>query len=112
MTTEIMERKGHRFAVVPLKDFQRLQHDAEMLADIQAYDAAKSRNEEMFPSELADRLVAGESPIRVFRQHRGLTQERLAKAAKIARPYLCEIESGRKQGSVTVLKAIARALKL
>jgi len=86
--------------------------ETETLDDIRAYDAAKSRNEEMFPSEIVDRLVAGESPIRVFREYRGLTQEQLATAAKIARAYLAEIESGRKQGSVAVLKAVAIALKL
>jgi DNA-binding XRE family transcriptional regulator len=112
MKTQIIERKGRRFAVVPLKDFEQLKHDARMLDDIRAYDAAKSRKEEAFPSEVARQLVAGESPIRVFRHHRGLTQEQLARAAKIARPYLAEIEAGRKQGSVSVLKAIAAALKL
>ena len=112
MKTEIIERKGKRFVVVPLKDFEQLRHDAEMLDDVRAYDAAKARKEEAFPSGLADRLVGGENPIRVFREHRGLSQERLAKAAKIARPYLAELESGRKQGSVAVLKRIALALGL
>lgn len=112
MKTEIIERKGKRFALVPLKDYEQLTHDAEMLADVRTYDAAKHQKDETFPSDVADQLVAGVNPVRVFRKHRGLTQARLAKAAKIARPYLAEIESGRKQGSVTVLKAIAAALKL
>jgi DNA-binding XRE family transcriptional regulator len=112
MKTEIIEKKGRRFAVVPLKDFEQLKHDAEMLGDIRAYDAAKTRKEEAFPADVADRLVAGENPIRVFRDYRGLTQEQLAKAAKIARPYLAEIESGRKEGSISVLRAIAATLKL
>ena len=112
MKTQIIERKGRRFAVVPLKDFERLQHNAEMLDDIRAYDAAKARKEEAFPPKVAERLVGGESPIRVFRDYRGLTQEQLAKSAKIARPYLAEIEAGGKQGSISVLRAIAAALKL
>ena len=110
MKTEIIERKGRQFAVVPLKDFEQLKHDAEMMDDIRAYDAAKARKEEFFPSDLADRLVRGESPIRVFREHRGLTQQQLAKSAKVARPYIAELESGRKKGSVGVLKAIAAVL--
>jgi DNA-binding XRE family transcriptional regulator len=112
MKAEIIEKKGRRFAVVPLKDFEQLKHDAEMLDDIRAYDAAKTRKDEAFPSEVVKRLVAGESPIRVFRDYRGLTQEQLAKSAKIARAYLAEIEAGRKEGSVSVLRAIATALKL
>ncbi|HEY4311616.1 MAG TPA: helix-turn-helix transcriptional regulator [Pirellulales bacterium] len=112
MKTEIIERKGKQFAVVPLKEFERLVHDADMLEDIAGYDEAKARKDEMFPSEVADRLVDGESPIRVFREYRKLTQEQLAKAAGIARAYLTELEGGKKQGSVTVLKKIADALKL
>ncbi len=112
MKPQIIERKGRQFAVVPLRDFEQLKHDARMLDDIRAYDAAKSRNEEAFPSEVANRLVAGENPIRVFRDYRGLTQQQLAKLAKIARAYLAQIEAGRKQGSVSVLRAIAKALKL
>ncbi len=110
MKTQIIQRKGKRFAMVPLRDFERLRHDAEMLDDIRAYDAAKSRKEEAFPSQVADRLIAGQNPIRVFREYRQLTQEQLAKAADIARPYLTELESGKKTGSVSVLKSIATAL--
>jgi DNA-binding XRE family transcriptional regulator len=112
MKTQVIEKKGRQFAVVPLDEFEQLVQDAETLRDIRAYDAAKSRREEAFPSEVAKRLVSGENPIRVFRDHRGLTQEQLARSAKIARPYLAEIESGRKEGSVAVLKAIAKVLKL
>jgi hypothetical protein len=36
MKTQIIERKGKRFAVVPLKAFEQLVHDAEMLDDIAA----------------------------------------------------------------------------
>lgn len=112
MKTEIIEHKGKRFALVPLKEFEQMRHDVEMLDDIRAYDAAKSRKEEAFPSDVADRIIDGESPILVFREHRGLTQEALAKSAKIARPYLAELESGKKQGSVTVLRTIAKLLKV
>lgn len=112
MKTEIIERKGRRFAVVPLKEFEQLVHDAEMLEDIRAYDAAKARKDEAFPAEVAKRLINGENPIRVFREHRGLTQEQLARAAKIARPYLTEIETGKKTGAVSVLKAIAECLRV
>jgi len=110
--TEIIQRKGKRFAVVPLKAFEQLVQDAEMLDDIRAYDSAKRREEENFPAEVADRILDGENPIRMFREYRGMTQEALAKAAHIARPYVAELESGKKKGSVSVLRAIASVLKV
>jgi DNA-binding XRE family transcriptional regulator len=112
MKTEIIERRGKSFAVVPLKEFERLRHDAQMLDDIRAYDTAKSRREETFPADVADRLVEGENPIRVFRQYRGLTQEQLAKTARVARAYVAQLETGKKQGSVAVLRSIAEVLRV
>lgn len=112
MKTRLIQRKVRQFAVVPLKDFKQLVQDAQMLSDIRAFDAAKARNEESFPSEVVQQLLAGAYPIRVFRQHRGLTQAKLAKTAKIARPYLAQLETGRRQGSVNVLGRIAQILEV
>lgn len=112
MKTQIIERRGKRFAVVPEKEYEQLKHEAEMLDDIRAYDAAKARKDELFPKPVADRLIDGENPIRVFREHRGLTQAQLATAARIARPYLTELETNKKRGSVTVLSAIAKVLEV
>ena len=39
-----------------------------------------------------------------------MTQADLAKAAEISRPYLTEIETGKKDGSIRALKSIAGAL--
>ncbi len=58
----------------------------------------------------AKRLLAGESPIRIWREKRGLTQRALAAAAAIPAGYLSEIESGKKPGSVAAFRALARTL--
>jgi hypothetical protein len=41
MRIETITRKGREFAVIPLEDLQKLMEDAEMLADVRAYDAVK-----------------------------------------------------------------------
>ena len=87
--------------------------DAEMLRDVREFREAKAVNEETFPSEVVNRLILNEeSPIRVYRDHRGLTQQQLADKCGIQRAYLAEIETRRKSGSVNLatLKAIAAAL--
>jgi len=48
----------------------------------------------------------------VWREHRGLTQQPLAKAIGISVPYLSQIESGKRRGSAKVLAAIAKELGL
>ncbi len=50
--------------------------------------------------------------MRVWREHRGLGVNALARAANISAPYLSEIENGSKPGSAAVLKKIASALEI
>jgi DNA-binding XRE family transcriptional regulator len=116
MHIEKITRKGREFAVIPFDDFQKLIQDAEMLADVKAYDAAKRRLEraedELIPLEITARRLAGESTVKVWRQHRGLTQEALAKASTVSRPMIAAIEAGRKKGGIGTLKKLAGALKV
>lgn len=97
------ERLGKDKIVINLEDF-------ENLMDIIAYDQAKARCQEIFPADMADRLIAGENPVRVFRTYRGLSQESLAKASGISRAMIAQIETGRKSGSVDTLKKLSTAL--
>lgn len=46
----------------------------------------------------------------LWRVHRGLTQEGLSKRARITRPNLSAIERGRREVSLTTLRALALAL--
>ena len=56
-------------------------------------------------SALARRVGAR---LRAARLARGLTQRAAAKAAGIAAPYLCQIESGQRQATVATLARVAR----
>jgi DNA-binding XRE family transcriptional regulator len=116
MRVETIVRKGREFAVIPMERLQRLMEDAEMLADVKAYDAAKARLEagedELIPLEITERRLRGEAVLRVWREYRKLTQERLAKKAKVSRALIAAIETKRKAGSVSTLKKLGAALDL
>jgi mRNA interferase RelE/StbE len=92
--------------------------DAEDRAAIRAgraFEAAHGRGflrENSLSGDEARRLLDGESPVRVWRGKRGLTQRALAAAAGIAPGYLADIEAGRKSGSAEVLSRLARALRV
>ena len=116
MRIEKVIRKGREFALVPVEHLQKLMDDAEMLADVRAYDAAKSRldrgDDEVIPFEMAERRLAGESPVRVWRDHRALTQAELAKVSKVSRTMIAAIEAGHKTGGIATLKRLAAALRV
>ena len=70
-------------------------------------------NDNDLPNDVLDRLAARqESPIRIMRKHRGLTQDELAKKAGISRPYLTEIETGKKDGSIRAMRSLAKILNV
>jgi len=89
--------------------------DAEMTQDILDFDEAMKdieQGEELVPSEVVYAILDGGNPVRVWREYRGYTQDELAKAAGISKPYLSQIETGKRRGTAKVLAAIAKALDL
>ena len=100
------------FAVIPWREYTRLaMMDTDAgLTDEELYDHAKTVGEESFPIEVTDRLLAGEKAVRVYRDHRGMTQKQLAHSAGINALYLSQIERGRRTGSARTLSALAEAL--
>ncbi|HTV33332.1 MAG TPA: helix-turn-helix transcriptional regulator [Methylocella sp.] len=102
--------------VLPEAEYERLVEKAEMAADIAAYDEAKrklaSGAGELIPTEMAHRLLDGENPIRVWREHRGLSLSALAEQTGISQPFLSQIEAGKREGTLSTLAKIAAALSL
>jgi mRNA interferase RelE/StbE len=97
-----------------MKELRKLMEDAEMLADVRAYDAVKARLEkgedELVPLALTERRLNGEAALRIWREYRKLTQEQLAKKAKVSRALIAAIETKRKSGSVGTWKRLGAAL--
>ena len=108
--------EGHEYVLVPKARYEALAEAEEDLADVLAHREFRAKleagEEELLPAAMVDRILAGESPVRVWREHRGLTAVALANAANVSPAYLSEIERGVKPGSVTALKARAGALEV
>lgn len=85
--------------------------DASDLVDTYAVKARLTAGEtETFPFELAERLLDGDHPITVFREHRGFTTRQLAETAGVLPSCLLEIENIRKPGSLDTMAKIAAVL--
>ncbi len=101
---------------IPRDEYQRLVEAAQVLEDLQAYDRVvaelEAGREELVPAAFAARLVAGESPVRAYREWRGLSQAELARRSGVNRIQLLDIEAGRASGSVDTLRKLAEALEL
>lgn len=100
MPHDLIHIQGKPYMVVPLHEYRQM-------------TASQNTTDAVLPSEIMDALAAGQiHPVKILRHHRGMTQDDLAKASGISRPYLTEIETGKKEGSIGAIKSIAEALKV
>ncbi|MEW6643624.1 MAG: helix-turn-helix transcriptional regulator [Pseudomonadota bacterium] len=107
---------GDQMVIMPLSEYERLVAAAEDAADARIYDKIKAKldagEEELLPAEMVDRLLSGESRVRVWREHRGMTVKALAEAAGVTQPYLSQIETGKREGTIETFKKLAAALRV
>jgi len=105
---------GPEYAVLPMSHYEEILAKLELLEDIRDFDNAKAALDagvkEMIPSHVVARLLAGESPVKVWREYRGMTQEQLATAVNLTSPYISQIESGAREGKVGVYVNLAKCL--
>lgn len=93
---------------IPREEYESMRSRIEDLDDILAGHAAVTGA--TLPHDFAIRVIAGEHPVRVWREYRGLSAVALADAANVSRAYLSEIETGKKPGSVEAYKGMAGTL--
>ena len=92
-------------------DFEALLREAEDAAQMREAEARVAAGEDEYvPIEITRRLIAGEVPVRVWREHRDLSARALAARAGISAAYLSQIETGKKPGSFEAMAKLARAL--
>lgn len=96
MKYDLLHIQGKPYVLVPLHDYR---------------DMVSGGRNKGLPDDILDALTAREeSPVKIMRKHRGLTQKELADKAGISRPYLTEIETGKKDGSIRAMKSLAEVL--
>ncbi len=113
MTVQIVKIAGQKIAMLPFEEYRKLMDVAEDKADEQAADALAARRdagEEYLPVELADRIMDGENPLRVWRTYRGFTQGQLGQEVNRQAAFISKLESGEAEGGVGLWARLADAL--
>lgn len=99
MKHDLLHIQGKPYVLIPLHEYRMMNGDGGVPDNL--------------PQEILDAICARqEHPIRILRKYRGMTQSDLAHMAGLSRPYLTEIETGKKDGSISALRAIAEALQV
>lgn len=100
MDHDLLHIQGKPYVLVPLHEYRAM-----------SGNNFGEKDESGLPQEILDAVYARqEHPVKILRRHRGMTQSDLAHASGLSRPYLTEIETGKKDGSVGAIRSIAEAL--
>jgi transcriptional regulator with XRE-family HTH domain len=59
-----------------------------------------------------NRILDGENALRVWREYRGLTVKQLADKAGVSAPFVSQIETGQREGSIETMRKLAGVLKV
>lgn len=98
------------FVTIPVADLEALIRRVEDAEDRRSIEAALKGPDDALPAELVKRMIAGESPLRILREHRGLTLQALADQAGVGKSHLSQIENGKKSGSIDIYAKLADIL--
>ena len=113
MSIQFIEHNGQRqYAIVPAEIYEKLIEKAEMLDDIKAFDASLTQDEELIPHEVLQRIIAGESKLKVWREYRGFTQTDLSNQAGVSQPTITQLETAQRTGTLAMLKKLAKVLNV
>jgi len=108
--------EGKQYALVPTPEMKKMVQASEMFSDVKAYDKTirefQESGAEALPLALTKRIIKGEHPVKVCREHLKMTQAELAKKIGVTGTYIFMLESGRRKGGVATLKKLAYALNV
>jgi DNA-binding XRE family transcriptional regulator len=107
---------GDRLVLLPEADYLDLLVAAEDAADRDAarrwQTALAAGEEEALPADLVNRVLGDASPVRAWREYRGMTAQALAESSGIAKSYLSQIETGKRDGTLDTMAKLAAALNV
>lgn len=102
MELATITRKGKRFVLVPADEYERL---ASALPPLPPVDAAGNSNAvEFMRASIARRLIQD-------RRSAGLSQQQLAKLARVRQETISRIESGKHTATVRVIDKLDKAIR-
>jgi ribosome-binding protein aMBF1 (putative translation factor) len=107
----MLRKRDWRAMIARLEDLE----DAAAVAERRAYEAKVGKEvarRDYLTGDEVRRILDDESPVKVWREKRELSQRELGEQAGVSSSYLAEIETGKKPGSAEALRKLSRVLAI
>ena len=113
MRAQLLKKDGKpEFAVLPITEYRDLIKRIEELEDARDIREYRANPGESFPAVVVNQLIDGIPPLKVFREYRGMTLETLGTICGVSAAALSQIENGKREPSVGLLKKLSEALRV
>ncbi len=113
MRAQLLKKDGKpEFAVLPITEYRDLIKRLEDLEDSRDIREYRANPGESFPAAVVNQLMDDISPLKVFREYRGMTLESLGTICGVSAAALSQIENGKREPSVGLLKKLSEALRV
>ena len=117
ITIQKVNLYGNEYVFMPLNDFTKIKEALEDATDLANAEYIKTQlitgKEETFPSSVLDKIIDDNiSPIKVFREYRGITIDELANKLKRTSKYVISLENNSSKCSNKTLSKIASILNV
>jgi DNA-binding XRE family transcriptional regulator len=102
-----ISRTGERLVTMTVEEYQDLIDARDAEAAMRAVAAGTMQT---LSGDDVDAYLEAATPLAFWRRHRGFTQADMARLAGLSQPYLAQMENGKREGSVSVYRRLARTL--
>lgn len=113
MRAQLLKKDGRpEFAVLPITEYRELIKRLEELEDLRDLREYRATPGESFPAAVVNQLMDEIPPLKVFREYRGMTLEALGAVCGVSAAALSQIENGKREPSVGLLKKLSETLRV
>jgi DNA-binding XRE family transcriptional regulator len=113
MKRQIISQNGKpAFVVIPIDEWRRIESTLEDRTDTAAVRAFRKNPTETYPDSVVEAILEGTHPIKVFREHRRMTQAQLATKVGSSAVYISQLERGNRRAGRKLRNRIGAALEV
>jgi DNA-binding XRE family transcriptional regulator len=110
--TILITPSGEELVLLARADFDAMRERIDAAAHTATMTAISRGEQDMLTTEETVAALDAPTPLAFWRVKRGLTQKALSQTVGVSQSYVADLEAGRRKGHATLIKRIAKALRL